>query len=297
MKKQRTLIRRLMKKQRTLICRLMKKQRRLVCRLTLLLLAAALPFGCARPKSDERGQQQPEILVAASANLTEAFAELGRLFTERTGVRVNLSFGATAELAKQIEQGAPFDLFASADAAHVEQLERQALLTEGTRALYARGRLVLWLPRESRAIGVVRRLEDLTDPRVARIALAKPDVAPYGRAAVEALGSLKLWESIEPKVVYAQNVSQVRQFAASGNAEAAFLPRSLVRMGEGVSFEVEAQLHRPIEQELAVVRASGRQAEARRFAEFVLGEEGQALLEKYGYERARSDAKATVEQQ
>lgn len=244
------------------------------------LAASALTFaaGCAArgPEADER-----EIVVAAAANLTDAFDEMGRRFKERTGVRVVNGFGATADLARQIEHGAPFDVFASADVSHVEGLAGKGLLAEGASAVYARGRLVLWLPSPG-ASGVVR-VEELAEARVTRVALAKPDVAPYGRAAVEALRSLGVWEKVEPKVVYAQSVAQAKQFAATGNADAAFIPRALVREGEGSFVEIEERLHAPIEQAIAVVRESERQREAKQFVEFVLGEEGREILKRYGY--------------
>jgi molybdate transport system substrate-binding protein len=244
-----------------------------VC-VTLALVGLA---GCGGGGEAEGGG---EIVVAAAANLTEAFGELGRRFEARTGVRVVNSFGATADLARQIEQGAPFDVFAAADVQHVDALAAKGLLTEGARAVYARGRLVLWLPRGDAAVSNVG---DLTKAEVTRVALARPDAAPYGRAAVEALRALGVWERVEPKVVYGQSVAQARQFAASGNADAAFLPRSLVREGEGRFVEVEERLHRPIDQAAAVVRASRRQEAARRFVEFLTGEEGRAVLRSYGY--------------
>lgn len=221
--------------------------------------------------------------MAAAANLTDAFAELGKEFTARTGVRVTFSFGATADLARQIENGAPFDVFASADVEHVERLGTRALLTPGTNRVYARGRLALWIPPESKL--VVNRLEDLTRPEVERVAVAKPDIAPYGRAAVEALRALNLWTQIEPKIIYGQNVSQAKQYAATGNAEAAFIPRALVRPGEGRFLEVDERLHQPINQAIAVVKDSRQQDAAQSFVSYVLSPEGQALLERYGYKK------------
>lgn len=246
--------------------------------LSALLLAAA---GCGGGRVDE-GAGGEEIVVAAAANLTDAFGEVGRRFTARTGVRVTFSYGATADLAKQIEGGAPFDLFASADVARVEELVRKGFLLEESRAVYARGRLVLWAPPGGRAR--VARVEDLAGAGVTRVALAKPDAAPYGRAAVESLRALGLWAAVEPKVVYSQTAAQAKQFAASGNADAAFLPRSLVRDGGGAAVEVDGRLHAPLDQALGVVRSSARQGAAKRFAEFVLGEEGQAALRDFGYD-------------
>ncbi|HEX8473578.1 MAG TPA: molybdate ABC transporter substrate-binding protein [Pyrinomonadaceae bacterium] len=258
----------------------------------LTLLPVLSLFACqdGRPEPSKQSVQSSEaneIIVAAAANLTGAFGELRQAFTSQTGIRVTYSFGATTDLARQIENGAPFDVFASADVKNVEALEGKGLLTEGTRAVYARGRLVLWLPPHSRVS--LNRIEDLTRADVTRIALAKPDLAPYGEAAVETLRSLKVWTAVEPKVVYGQNVSQAKQFASTGNVDAAFIPRSLVKANEGRAIDVDESLHQPIRQSIGVVRASTKQEEARRFVEFVLSPAGQTLLERYGY--ARADAR------
>ena len=247
--------------------------------LPFLLLSCAVAAGCA-PRVGERPAQE-EIVVAAAANLSEAFEEVGRRFTAKTGVRVTNSFGATADLAKQIEHGAPFDVFAAADVRHVEALDAKGLLAEGSRAVYARGRLVLWFPRG----GGGARVEDLTSQNVSKVAVAKPELAPYGGAAVGALRALGLWERVEPKIVYAQNVAQAKQFAATGNAEAAFIPLSLFNPNEGAGSLIGAELHQPLDQALGIVRASKKQAAARMFADFVLSGEGRAILERHGYER------------
>jgi molybdate transport system substrate-binding protein len=253
------------------------------------LAALCFLYGCARRQPQANAQDnQSEINVAAAANLTDAFAEVAKQFTAETGVRVVYSFGATADLAKQIENGAPFDVFASADVTHVDQLNDKGLLTPGTRSLYARGRLVLWTPPGGRV--QVSSVSEITRTEVGHIAVAKPDVAPYGQATVEALQALNLWAQVEPKVVYAQNVTQTKQFASSGNAEVAFIPLALVKPNEGRFIEVEERLHKPIDQALGVVKASGRQDAARRFTAFVLGDKGQAILERFGYRKPNSAA-------
>lgn len=247
--------------------------------LSLALSLAALACACVRGGGEE---SSGEIVVAAAANLTDVLGEAGRRFTARTGVRVTNSFGATADLAKQLEGGAPFDVFASADVAHVEELARKGLLAEGPRGVYARGRLVLWVPGAGGA--AVARVEDVAGEGVSRVALARPEAAPYGRAAVESLKALGVWERVEPKVVYSQSVAQAKQFAASGNADAAFLPLSLVRGAGGRYLEVDARLHAPIDQAVGVVKASRRRDDARRFVEFLLSEEGQAVFREFGYD-------------
>jgi molybdate transport system substrate-binding protein len=237
------------------------------------------------PKAGQIDSQ--DLIVAAAANLTDAFAEMGPRFNSKTGIRVVFSFGATADLAKQIENGAPFDVFAAADTEHVEQLESKGLLTPGTRALYARGRLVMWLPPDSNL--KAERIQDITAKAFERIAIPKPDVAPYGRAAVESLRTLGIWNDIEKKVIYAQNVSQAKQYAATGNAEVAFIPLALVKPGEGSYLEVREDSHRPIDQALGIVRDSTKQAAARQFVDFLLSPEGQELLAKKGYSKPPAD--------
>ena len=253
-------------------------------KLTTLCLALALS-SCHLQQPTNQGVRQ-ELLVAAAANLNDAFAELGPGFTSKTGIRVVFSFGATAELAKQIENGAPFDVFAAADTEHVDALGNAGLLTPGTRALYARGRLVLWLPPGSTLR--IERIEDITEKQFDRIAIAKPDVAPYGQAAVESLQKLGIWSQIEAKVVFAQNVTQAKQYAATGNAEAAFIPLALVKPGEGMYVEVKESLHRPINQALGVIKSSAKQDAARQFVNFVVSEEGQKLLTSKGYSKPDS---------
>jgi len=221
--------------------------------------------------------------VAAAANLTDAFAEVGARFTSKTGVRVVFSFGATADLAKQIENGAPFDVFAAADTEHIDRLEQRGLLTEGTRALYARGRLVMWIPPGNNL--KAERIEDIVAREFDRIAVAKPDVAPYGRAAVESLRALGIWDQVEAKVIYAQNVSQTKQYASTGNAEVAFIPLALVPAGSGAYIEVSEALHRPIDQSLGIVGSSTSQIAARQFVDFLLSEDGQEIMVKRGYSK------------
>ncbi len=253
-------------------------------RTLLSLMALGLLFAVASCSTTDSAKDQKgvdEITVAAAANLTDAFEEVGRQFTAQTGVRVTYSFGATADLARQIENGGPFDVYAAADLEHVDDLVRKGFVAAETRAIYARGRLVLWVPPQSGSD--VNRIEDIARQDVKIIAIAKPDVAPYGRAAVESLRSLDLWAGAEPKVVYAQNVAQVKQYAASGNADVAFLPRALVKPDEGRYIEVDERLHQPIDQALGAVRASAKRDRAKRFIDFVLSADGQAILERFGY--------------
>jgi len=163
--------------------------------------------------------------VGAAANLTDVFTEVGRAFKAKTGVEVVFSYGSTAQLAQQIENGAPFDVFAAADTDHVDSLVSKGKLVSDSRAVYAIGQLALWIPKGEQS--GVRELKDLARQSVRFIAIAQPELAPYGQAAVDSLKAAGLWDVLQPKVVFANNISQAKQFAISGNADAAFTAYSL----------------------------------------------------------------------
>jgi molybdate transport system substrate-binding protein len=227
-------------------------------------------------------QEHKPLTVAAAANLTDVFAEVATRFQAQTGIAVVYSFGATANLTMQAEHAAPFDVFAAADVVHIDQLDREGLLVAGSKAVYARGRLVLWVPPGSRAH--VERVEDLKGGDVKIVAIANPKLAPYGAAAVESLQKLGLWGALEPKVVYAETISAAKQFAATGNADVAFTAWSLVLRSGGNAIPISADLHAPIDQAVGILRSSDQQGQARRFVDFLLGKPGREILERYGYE-------------
>src|SRR5260370_20773570 len=154
-------------------------------------------------------QEQPKrvVMIGAAANLTDVFEQLSPQCEAQTGTHPVVSFASTAQLARQIENSAPFDAFFAADSEHVAGLEREGLLLHGSRAIYARGVLALWIPSAS-----LNRIEDLSSPSVRVIAIAKPDLAPYGQAAVDALQRIGIWEQVKPRVVYAENISIAKQY-------------------------------------------------------------------------------------
>ncbi len=222
-----------------------------------------------------------KLTVAAAANLTDVFAVEGQAFTAKTGIDVVFSYGATAQLGQQIDNGAPFDLFAAADTEHVDSLVSSKKLTADSRAVYAIGQLVLWIPK-GEASGI-RELKDITGPKVRFLAVAQPELAPYGQAAIETLKNAGLWAAAEPKVVYANSISQARQLAATGNADAAFTAYSLVLKDQGTVLKIDPALYHPIQQALAIVTASRNIGEAQQFRSFLLGPEGRKILEQGGY--------------
>lgn len=244
-------------------------------RIALTLMLLALPAGCdARPAS-------PEIVVAAASDLTFAFRELGERFERETGTRVVFNFGSSGQLAQQILHGAPVDLFASANLRFVDELKAAGRLVPGTRAVYARGYLALWTRTD--APHAPERIEELSRPAFRRIAIANPQHAPYGVAAREALQSVGLWEALQPRLVYGENIRQTLQFAESGNADVAIVALALAVATDGHWVQLPEHLHQPLDQALAVVRGSAKETDARRFAALVTGEEGRAVLRRYGF--------------
>jgi molybdate transport system substrate-binding protein len=241
--------------------------------LLLVALAACAPAEASR--GDERG-----LTVGAAADLQFAFTEIGRLFEEETGIRVTFTFGSSGNLARQIEHGAPIDLFASADEAYVHGLASMGAILPDSIRLYAIGRIVLVSNRASGAR--VQQLDDLASPGVARIALANPDHAPYGRAGRQALESAGLWEALGPKLVYGENVRQALQFVQTGNAEAGIIALSIADVPEIEYMLIDDSLHAPLRQALGVVRG-GQEDLARQFADFVNGPRGGPVMERYGF--------------
>lgn len=231
------------------------------------------------------GQQtgKPNINIAAAANLTDVAQVLGTRFEAATGIHPVFSFGSTAQLTQQIENGAPFDVFLAADVEHVQELDGKKLLSPGSRAAYANGVLALWVPS---AATPVNRIEDLTSPQVRVIAVAKPELAPYGAASMEALTAAGILDRVKAKIVYSDNISMAKQYGASGNADAVFTAYSLVMKETGKVIRIDEKLHRPITQELGVIAASQHKADAGKFTDFVLHGDGRAILTESGYQPA-----------
>lgn len=244
---------------------------------TRLLVGSALLVGCGSANS----KPAAGLTVAAAADLRFAFEEIGPRFEEETGVPVTFVFGSTGMLTQQIENGAPFDVLAAANVAYVEQLADRGLVLDDTIQLYAQGRIVLAVNRES---GLeVTALVDLTSPAVKRVAIANPEHAPYGQAAKEALLSAGVWEAVQPKLVLGENVRQTLQFIQTGDAAVGIVALSIADVPEVSYTLIPAELHQPINQAMAVIRTSAQPEMARRFIEFVNGPTGRAIMQRYGF--------------
>jgi molybdate transport system substrate-binding protein len=246
--------------------------------LFVTLVIALMAMAC---ESSSSTQRQTTLTVSAASDLTPAFSEMGLLFEKETGTKVAFNFGSTGQLAQQIEQGAPVDLFAAANASFIDELEKRGLIITETKALYAQGRITIWTRNGSTL--QLDRVEDLAQPDVKRIAIANPDHAPYGRAAREALQRAGVWEAVGRKLVFGENISQVLQFAESGNVDAAIVALSLSINSGGKWELIPSELHNPLNQTLAVIKGAKNEAAARKFAAFINAPEGRQVMRKYGF--------------
>jgi molybdate transport system substrate-binding protein len=251
--------------------------------LPAFLLSTAMLASCK-----DAPQPAPEpVQVAAASDLSLAFEELGQLFQAQTGQKVTFSFAASGTLAKQLSQGAPFDVFAAANASFVDSAVKSGACDGSSKARYARGHVVAW----SKSVKL-QSLADLRSEEIKRIAIANPEHAPYGKAAREALIEAGLWSELEPKIVQAENVRQALQFAQTGNAEVALVALSLVaKEGAGQKLAIDPALHAPIDQTLVVCQRGKNVEGGRAFAKLVESRQGQALLERYGFGSAEQTGK------
>jgi molybdate transport system substrate-binding protein len=236
---------------------------------------------CSKPEAQPDANQPVEITVAAASDLAPAFEELGRLFEQENNVNVTFSFGSTGTLARQIQNGLPADVFAAANLSFVDDLETQGLILSDSKAKYATGRITLWRRQDSPL--KVSSLGELTSPEIRHIAIANPEHAPYGLAAREALQSLKLWDAVRAKLVIGENVRQALQYAETGNADVAITALSLSVQSRGLWTLIPDDLHKPLEQALAVIKTTRHEKEARRFAAFINSPQGRAVMKKYGF--------------
>jgi molybdate transport system substrate-binding protein len=254
-------------------------------------LAAALgslalaPAACARTAP----------AIAAASDLQFALPEVEKAFRAQGGGPLRLVFGSSGAFTTQIEQGAPFELFLSADQAYVRRLTDKGLTQdEGVR--YAQGRIVLFAPRGS-AIKVDGQLKDLraalADGRLRRFAIANPEHAPYGRAAREALIHAGLWDVVRPRLVLGENAAQAAQFASSGSAQGGLIPHALAMAPElaarGTSALVPAAWHQPLNQQMALLKSAGPTARA--FYAYLQSPAALAILARYGFSTRAADAR------
>lgn len=243
--------------------------------LARLLCAAVLSCGTARAA---------EVSVAVAANFTAPMQKIAAEFERDTGHKAQLAFGATGKFYAQIRNGAPFEVFLSADDTTPAKLEEEGAVVAGSRFTYAIGKLALW----SAQPGVVDdKGEVLRRGAFAHLAVANPKTAPYGVAALEVLRKLGVADALAAKLVTGENIAQTHQFVASGNAELGFVALSQVwsdgRLTGGSAWRVPAELHAPLRQD-AVILANGRdKPAARALADYLRGAKAAAIIKSYGY--------------
>jgi len=230
-----------------------------------------------------------EITVAAAADMSAALPELAAAYTKKTGQTVKLSFGASGNLTNQIRNGAPFDVFFSADEDYPQQLIREGLAFEDTLYRYAVGRLVLWVPGDSPLDISTLGIKALLDPSVKKISIANPATAPYGRAAAATLRHFGIYDQVSAKLVIGENVAQAAQFVESGNAQAGLIALSHAlapaMKDKGRYWTVPLDAYPMLNQGTVVLSKSKQQDAARKFLEFVRTPEAASLLASYGFSR------------
>lgn len=227
-----------------------------------------------------------ELAIAAAADLNYALNDLAQRFESSTGNKITLSFGGSGNLYSQIKNGAPFDLFFSADEDYPTRLASAGLADGATLRTYAVGHLVLWVPKDSPFDPEKMQMGILMQPSVARVAIANPQHAPYGRAAMAALEHYGLKEKIAGKLVFGENVSQAAQFVQSGNAPAGLIALSLAKSpamsAAGKFWEVPSDSYPELKQAVVIISSSKHKKLAQEFVNYVFSPEGAAILQRYG---------------
>ena len=249
------------------------------------LSAALTVLALGSCEGSRNGREATHLTVSAAVSLNESLQEIAGLYQrQQPRVAITYNFAGSGTLQRQIEQGAPVDVFVSASPREMDALQAKGLVMVETRRNIAANQLVLIVPPDSQGLA---SFGDLTAPRVKRIALGEPASVPAGRYAKETLTSLNLWDHIQPKLVFAQDVRQVLGFVAAGNADAGIVYRTDTQITDRVKVAAEApeSSHSPIVYPAAALRASRHPDEAKRFVEFLVGPEAQAALAGHGFVR------------
>jgi molybdate transport system substrate-binding protein len=247
-------------------------------------LIAFLLFFIALPFSEAREEQH--LHIAAAADLKFALDDLVTQVEKGNAVKIDVTYGSSGNFYSQIQNGAPFDLFFSADIDYPRRLVAASLADPESLYQYAVGRIVIWVPPASKIDVSSQHWNALLDPSVQKISIANPEHAPYGRAAVAALKAAGIYDQVSSKLVYGENISQAAQFAQSGNAQAGIIAMSLAvspAMKNGKWWQISETLYPPIEQAGVVLKNATNKQPAREFMDFVKGPLGRQTLARYGF--------------
>lgn len=228
--------------------------------------------------------QAEQALVAVAANFVPPFREVAMEFEKSTGHTLQVTSGSSGNFYSQIKNGAPFDVFVSADTERPRLLEEEGLGVKDSRVTYAVGRLALW----SLTPSLVKGADTLNSQHFKHLAIANPKTAPYGAAAMQTMQKLGVWDNLQPRIVTGENLGQTMGFIESGNAELGFVALSQVldpkRKGKGARWDVPAELHEPIKQDMILLTKGKDNPAARALMEFMGGPQAKAVIGRYGYE-------------
>ncbi len=223
--------------------------------------------------------------IAAAADLQYVLPDLSAQYEKQNGAKLAITYGSSGNFFAQIQNGAPFDLFFSADLDYPKKLIQAGFTNSDSLQTYAAGRLALWLPPDS-PLDPAAGLKVLLDPRIQKIAIANPEHAPYGRAAVAALQNAGLYDQLKPKLVFGENISQAAQFVQSGSAQAGLIALSLAlspAMKSGKRWNVPPDRYPSIEQAVVILKSSPNKQAAVSFLTFLKSPQARATFERYGY--------------
>lgn len=252
------------------------------------VFAAVLAVGVALfvPAQLGRTAPQQKLRIAAAADLQFAMADLSAQYEKHDGFATDVTYGSSGNFFAQIQNGAPFDLFFSADVDYPKKLEASGWTEPGSVYEYAVGRIVIWVPAQSIIDVAGQKWDSLLQANVQKIAVANPQHAPYGRAAVEALKHAGIYDEVQSRLVYGENISQAAQFVQSGSAQVGIIALSLAvspAMKAGKRWEIPAEDYPAIEQGAVILKNSQNKNAARKFLEFVKSDSGRAILARFGF--------------
>ena len=231
--------------------------------------------------------QERTIRAAAAADLKFAMTEMAQKFEEQSGTKVDVTYGSSGNFFSQIQNGAPFDVFFSADIEYPRKLAAAGAAEPDTLYEYAVGRIVIWIPPDAKLDVAHDTWKALLNSRVQKIAIANPEHAPYGKAAVAAMKKAGIYEQVKAKLVYGENISQAAQFVQSGSAQAGIIALSLAAspaMEDGKYWVIPAGMHAPIEQSAIVLRGAQNKSGVAAFLEFVKSAAGREILAGFGFQ-------------
>jgi molybdate transport system substrate-binding protein len=254
---------------------------RILCALCVSVVNPSLPSA-----------QQPQLNIAAASDLKFAMTELASAYEKQSGVKINLTFGSSGNFFAQIQNGAPFDIFFSADSNYPHKLNEAGLIIANSTYDYAIGRLVLWTRSDARTDPSKSAWSSLFDPSVKKIAIANPDHAPYGRAAIAALRTAGLYDKVKDKLVFGENISQASQFVQSGSAQVGIISMSLALsppLRSGKYWEIPRHQYLPLIQSAVVLKHAAQKDLAASFLEFVASPSGTKILAEFGFEKPQSN--------